>query len=151
MIALSVDSVDDHNKWIKVRSCATPICRLMNLYLESLQDIDEINQCTVNYPIVADHDRHVRANSAHRLCLSSPRAWSPSFTHSLSVILRVGQVAVQFGMLSIEALTETGMPLTVRSVSLAAILSPQLLCLLRIGVALRCVRCTLLTTRRSCA
>jgi len=39
IIALSVDSVDDHKGWIK--------------------DINETQNCTVNYPIIADPDKKV--------------------------------------------------------------------------------------------
>ncbi len=39
IIALSVDSVPDHNRWI--------------------QDINETQNCTVNYPIIADPDRKI--------------------------------------------------------------------------------------------
>lgn len=39
VLALSVDSLDNHNAWIK--------------------DIEEVNGVTVNYPIIADEDRHV--------------------------------------------------------------------------------------------
>lgn len=38
-IALSVDLLDDHNKWIR--------------------DIEETQGCNVNFPIIADHDRNV--------------------------------------------------------------------------------------------
>lgn len=40
-IALSVDPVDSHNEWI--------------------DDINETQGCTVNFPIIADHDRKVSA------------------------------------------------------------------------------------------
>ena len=38
-IALSVDLIDDHHRWIR--------------------DIEETQACTVNFPIIADHDRAV--------------------------------------------------------------------------------------------
>lgn len=66
VIALSVDSLPEHRKWIPVRlvdglDVAHPA------FLAHLQDIDEINQCTVNYPIVADHDRKVVLQSSLRV------------------------------------------------------------------------------------
>jgi len=42
IVALSVDSVDDHKKWVK--------------------DINETQNCVVDYPIIGDVDKKVSAN-----------------------------------------------------------------------------------------
>jgi len=63
VIALSVDTAEHHQQWIK--------------------DINEVNSCTVDYPIIEDTDRRIS-------CL--------------------------YGMLDQTLLTDTGLPLTVRSV-----------------------------------
>ncbi|MBC8152557.1 MAG: peroxiredoxin, partial [Bacteroidetes bacterium] len=39
VIAVSVDPLDQHHEWVK--------------------DINEVNNTTVNFPLIADHDRHV--------------------------------------------------------------------------------------------
>lgn len=39
VIGLSVDPVDDHNRW--------------------LEDVNRVGGCNVNYPLIADHDLHV--------------------------------------------------------------------------------------------
>lgn len=39
VIGLSVDPVDDHNRW--------------------LEDVNRVGGCTINYPLIADHDLHV--------------------------------------------------------------------------------------------
>jgi alkyl hydroperoxide reductase subunit AhpC len=50
VLALSVDTRSEHDKWIP--------------------DIDDIGQCNVNYPIVADHDRKV-SDVRHTFCHST--------------------------------------------------------------------------------
>ncbi|MBC6447989.1 peroxiredoxin [Actinokineospora xionganensis] len=61
-IALSVDSVEDHNKWVP--------------------DIDEVNKTTVDYPIVADPDKKV----ANLFGMIHPNAGDTSSVRSVFII-----------------------------------------------------------------
>lgn len=62
VLALSVDSVDDHNGWIK--------------------DINETQQTEVNFPIIADEDRHV----AELYDMIHPNALATATVRSVFVI-----------------------------------------------------------------
>jgi alkyl hydroperoxide reductase subunit AhpC len=72
VIALSVDSVEDHNGWIK--------------------DINETQNCTVNYPLIADPDKKVaelydmiHPNALNNLTVRSVFVIGPDKTVKLSL------------------------------------------------------------------
>jgi hypothetical protein len=139
VIALSVDSVEDHKKWIQVRQrrasrrvvrVAGCFCVLSgpfrcrprrqasrSLFLTRIQDIDEFNRCTVNYPIIADKDRSVSLGELCPLAVAGTRARA-ALRSCLDARIDVAhftiQIAKRYGMIDQEITHyQTGLPLTV--------------------------------------